>query len=264
MLTLIIAVLTGLIAGWGSYYEWGWTWAIINGGFVTIVVQLLVGLFIRKQVGKVHNRIQASMQENQGKLNRMANQFMRRPVGGIKNMQQIMEKEQGAAVRQALKLTEELEVWFKWNILLEKQINTMRMMFYFQLKEFNKVDELMPRCLMFDSRAVAMKIARMYKKGDEKYLQFFKKKVKRTKGDDAALLYSLCAWIMVKQNKLDDALNLLVEAKKKTDNETIAHNWELLVNGKSKQFSNAGLGDLWYTLYLEEPKVKVQKERRAY
>jgi hypothetical protein len=263
MLTIIIAILIGCGVAWGSYYEWGWAWAVVNGAFITIVVQLVVGLYIRKQVGRVHGKIQAVMQDKQVKLNRMANQFMRRPVGGIKTMQQIMEKEQSGGVRQALEMTRELEKWFRWNILLEKQINTMRMMFHYQLKEFSKVDALMPRCLMFDARAVAMKIARMYKNGDEKFMQFFKKKVKRAKGDDAALLYSLCAWILVKQNKLDDALNLLIEAKKKTEHENIIHNWELLANGKAKQFSNAALGDIWYALHLEEQKVKVQKERHV-
>ena len=33
------------------------------------------------------------------------------------------------------------------------------------------------------------------------------------------------------------------------------------MNGKEKQFSNAGFGDIWYALYLEEPKVKPQRQR---
>ena len=34
----------------------------------------------------------------------------------------------------------------------------------------------------------------------------------------------------------------------------IVKNWEMLVNGKVKHFSNAQLGELWYALGLETPK----------
>ena len=37
-------------------------------------------------------------------------------------------------------------------------------------------------------------------------------------------------------------------------------NCDRLVNGKYKHFNNAGLGDLWYSLYLEEPKIKPQRQ----
>ena len=35
-----------------------------------------------------------------------------------------------------------------------------------------------------------------------------------------------------------------------------------LANQKYKHFSNAGFGDLWYSLYLEEPKVKMQRQQQ--
>ena len=57
------------------------------------------------------------------------------------------------------------------------------------------------------------------------------------------------------------ALAALVAAKKLSDNPTLIANYERLVNGKEKHFSNADLGELWYSLYLEEPKIKVQQQR---
>ena len=38
---------------------------------------------------------------------------------------------------------------------------------------------------------------------------------------------------------------------------------KVLANGKAKQFSNSGFGDMWYALYLEEPKVKPQRQRQG-
>ena len=50
----------------------------------------------------------------------------------------------------------------------------------------------------------------------------------------------------------------------KAENETLKQNWDHLVNGRIKRFSNAGLGDQWYSLLLEEPKVKMQRPRSVY
>ena len=43
--------------------------------------------------------------------------------------------------------------------------------------------------------------------------------------------------------------------------EVLNANWERLANDKVKNFSNAALGEMWYMLYLEEPKVKTQRMR---
>jgi hypothetical protein len=34
----------------------------------------------------------------------------------------------------------------------------------------------------------------------------------------------------------------------------LKQNWDHLVNGRIKRFSNAGLGEQWYALQLETPK----------
>lgn len=264
MLTVIISAIIGLITGWASYHEWNLGWAIGNGFVMAVATQLLVGLFIRKKVTKINEKIQNVMVEAQNKINRMAQGFQRRPLGSIKEMQKMLEKEQNESVKKALEVSNEMNKFYKWNFLLERQINTMRMLLHFQLRELEEVDKLMPRCLMMDPRAVAIKIIRMYKKGNQDFHKVFAKKTKRLKNDDAALLYGLYSWILIKEGQTDKALNVLIEAKKKTSNETIIQNWEHLANGRIKQFSNAGLGDMWYSLYLEDAKIKPQKMRRAF
>ena len=36
------------------------------------------------------------------------------------------------------------------------------------------------------------------------------------------------------------------------------------MNNRVGHFSNSGLGDQWYSLLLEEPKVHVQRQRSVY
>ena len=132
MLTVIISAIIGILIGWGSYYEWGWSWAAANGIIMAIACQLLIGLFIRRKVSKINEKIQGVMTDAQSKINRMAQGFQRRPLGSIKEMQKMLEKEQNESVRKALEVSKEMAKWFKWNFLLEKQINTMRMLLHFQ------------------------------------------------------------------------------------------------------------------------------------
>jgi hypothetical protein len=66
----------------------------------------------------------------------------------------------------------------------------------------------------------------------------------------------------MKEGEPEKARQLLLKAKGVTASEVLAKNWELLSNCKEKSFSNAGLGDEWYSLYLETPRApKPQRVR---
>ena len=79
---------------------------------------------------------------------------------------------------------------------------------------------------------------------------------RKTKGDrGAARLLDL------KQNRIDEAHTVSTQAKEDTENDVLIKNWEHLANGRVKHFSNAGLGDEWYALGLEDPKVTVKRQR---
>ena len=127
----------------------------------------------------------------------------------------------------------------------------------------DEVDALLPKCVFFDPQTVAMKMVRMYRKNDPGLEKFFRKKGARLRKDACVLPVCLYAWILLKQGRNEEALKVLVDAKKKTSDETLIRNWEALANGRPKQFSNAGLGDMWYALGLEEPKMpRVQQQYR--
>ena len=78
------------------------------------------------------------------------------------------------------------------------------------------------------------------------------------------LLAAAMSWMQVKRGDTDGAFKTLTEALKKSDNATLKQNHEILMNNRVAHFSNAGIGDQWYSLLLEEPKVRMQRQRSVY
>jgi len=259
VISLMIAILIGLatFASLNASTDLHPFWSVTFGLTASVVVQVLFGLYFKRKINAVMEAIQAAILEGQERVNRKADMFQLKPAGGIKHMQKLLEREQQASIRRAVELTGDLEPWFKWSPLLKKQVSTMRMQFHYQMEEYDKVDELLPSCLFMDPLTVAMKMARMYKTDapPAKIAKFYKSKTKRFKDDRSALVHALYTWILLKRGETDKAFEILTRLKDKTSNETLSRNWEALANGKPKSFSNAGLGEEWYALRLENPKA---------
>jgi len=265
MLTFVLALMVGLLTAYAGGAALGnMAWGGLLGAAGFIIVQIAIGLYIRRQVGKVNRRIQLAMQDVQSRLQRKAAQMQQRPGMSPKVLQATLEKDQAAAVRQALEMTGELEKYKWWSPLLGRQINTMRMMFHYQIREFDRVDKLLDKCFYMEPTSCAMRLARMYRNNDPKLDRFARKKLKSARGDPGALLYALYSWILVKHNDIPAAIKVLADSRKRCDHEVLRANWERLVNDKAKNFSNAALGEMWYMLYLEEPKIKTQRMRQQY
>ena len=92
----------------------------------------------------------------------------------------------------------------------------------------------------------------------------YKKAAGRVKYNGNVLLAATWSWILVERNEIDRAFKALTEALKKSDNETLKRNHEQLMNNRVAHFSNSGLGDQWYSLFLEEPRVHMQRQRSMY
>ncbi len=266
MFTIIVAIACGV--GLEAALELSGAasrgWAIFFGVVLMLALQMTAGFLVRKKVNRVNGEIQNMMAQMQARLTRKVEAFQRRPSGNIKLIQQELQDEQYSAIRRSLVKLNELNPVTKWSPMLSKQLDTMRMVMYFQLREFDKVDKLMKNSMMLTAQAIAIKLTRMFKLEDPKLDRFFAKKSKRLKGDDAALIYSLYAWIKLKQDDPKAALDALNASIKKSDSPVLLANRDRIANGKLKQFSNAQLGDAWYGLYLEEPKIRQQRvaERR--
>jgi hypothetical protein len=97
-----------------------------------------------------------------------------------------------------------------------------------------------------------------------KIAKVYEKAVRRVRYNGNVLLAAAWSWIQVQRGNADGAFKTLTEALKKSDDATLKRNHETLMNNRVAHFSNSGIGDQWYSLMLEEPKVKVQRQRSVY
>ncbi len=231
-----------------------WTGLIGFAGFLAVVIP--VNLLMRKKLEKILKKVQSTLMSSQDVLRRKVTQIQRSFAGSPKAMQGLLEKEQAKTLKDALAILDETKPLFRWNALAERQVNTFRAQLHYQLKEFDEADKYMKKAFMLDPVTVAMKLARQYMRGEKAGLdKAFKKEVKPKNAAKVQILCALYSWILVKENRVDDAVAFLATVKDTADSDVLKMNWEHLVNGRAKQFSNSGFGDIWYALHLEQPKA---------
>ncbi len=233
-----------------------------------ILSQVVISLLTRRKFKAINNEMQEVLGAGQKRIQHKINQFQSKPGGNPKLIQKQLEADQQALFRQALDFTQKFEEYKKWNILMGKQISTMRLQFLYQLKEFEEVDSIFAKGffagpVLSDPLLVAMKMARQYvNKNSAGAEKTFKRYSRWFRDDRGALLYGVMSWIYVKDRKVEEARQLLAKAKDKLFHETLNRNWEMLSNNRVKSFSNSGFGDMWYSLYLENPPAPKQQRMR--
>jgi hypothetical protein len=271
MLSILISILVS-IALVGSLKASGVnTPTTIFFGIAGLIASyFLIGWLVRKKIAKVQKELEAIMMGGQQRIQRKIQQFQTKPGGNVKLMQRQIEADQKVIYKQGLDFTTRLEPFKKWSLLMGRQIITMRLQFLYQLKEFDQVDTILAGSgflkgpMLMEPMAVAMKMARQYKNKDVAGAEkTFKRRIKWFRGDNGTLLYGLMTWIFVKEGETEKARQLLTKAKDATANETFSDNWEKLSNDKVKGFSNAGLGEEWYGLSLENPPQPRQQRVRG-
>lgn len=267
MLSLVISFIIAILISGTCMASGVKSGSVAYGILGFIVSQVLISLLVRKKIKAVNEALQEMMAAGQKRINHKISLFQNKPGGNVSLMQRQMERDQQELFKTALEFTDKLEPFKKWNLLMAKQISTMRLQFFYQLKEFAQADGLLAKGfftgpMLSEPLLVAMKMARQFEnknvQGAEKT---FKRHIRWFRDDSGALLYGVMSWIYVKQKQLDEARQLLVKAKEKMSNEVIDRNWEMLANDRAKSFSNAGFGDQWYGLYLE--KVPTPKQQRV-
>ncbi len=267
MYSVIIAVVVGVLAGFLSGRGLDSIgWGIACGGAAFFLVQLIVILVLRGKLKKIQQDMQQTMQAAHVRIQRQIQNYQQRPVGSPKVMQQKLEEMQNDALHETLRQTAAFDPFRNWNWMLSRQVNTMKMQLYYQLRDNETTDKLLPKSLLLDVRSQAIKLVRMYRNEDPKLDRFYRKKSKRLKGEDRAFLACVYAWIKLKQDDGSQAIAALIEAKKSSDNAVLIANYEHLANNRPKHFSNAAFGETWYALYLEEPKAPKQQrvQQRMY
>ena len=266
MFTLILSGILGvaLMLGLGLTDTSAWGWAVFFGIISFLACNTMAGLYFKRRIKAIADEMQNILAGLQKQAQAKANAWKFRPPGSPKQAQIEMQKIQHVFIERALTQADAFKPYYKWVPLLSRQIATQRMQLFYQDRNFAEVDRLLPKCIYMDAVTMSMALARMYNNKDPGLDQFFEKHARKLRYGQGAVFYGLYAWIAVKRGKLDDAINILLRATKKMENDTLKHNIEILQNNKPKQFNLAGLGDEWYALGLEEPRIKMQRMPRPY
>ena len=264
MLTLILSLL--VMAGFwvGLHYgigmgAWGVVLSVISGIGIYVGAMFL----IRRRVTAVMAGIQARITERNNVLMRKYQQLGSRG-GNAKWLMDQARKEQNVVLSEAFDATSRMEPYCKWSLLLDWQINAIRVQFLYQLRKFEEVDRILPKTIMADPILCCMKMCRQYQRGEEAGLEKTYNKYRKKFKYDATIIYATYAWMLLRKKQTDKARQVLLDGKTATENEVLEKNWEHLANDKPSHFSNSGLGESWYALLLEEPKQPKQRVQRQF
>ena len=268
MITLFLALSTAFGAFALAYWpgDFGMGWSIFLGLVGFGAFQAIFGIMLQKKVKGEMGAVQQILSAGQKRLQQKMQRWQMRPPGSLKAAQKEIFDDTKIFVKEAIAATSALERYRLWVPMMERQIATARLQLYWMIKEFKEVDKLMPKALLLDPTMAAIKMARMYalEKPTEEIMKVYNKAVGRVKYNGNVLLAATMSWIQVEREDLDGAFKTLTEALKKSDNETLKRNHELLMNNRPAHFSNSGIGDQWYSLYLEEPRIRAQRQHVQY
>ena len=268
MITLFIGILFGGGSYCASYYaaDLGSGWSIFLGLVGFGVFQGVVGYLIQKKIKADMESVQRVLLAGQKQLQQKMQRWQMRPPGSLQAAQREIADDTKRFVKEALERTSLLEKYRLWVPMMERQIATARLQLNWMIKDFKEVDKLMPKALLIDPSMAAIKMARMYMLEEPlaKIEKVYRKSVRRVKYNGNVLLAGAMSWMQVKKGDADGAFRTLTQALKNSDNETLKKNHEYLMNNRVSHFTNSGLGDQWYSLLLEEPKVHTQRQRMVY
>ncbi len=268
MITMIIALAVAC-GGFAALYfaaGVGIGWSITAALALFIAFQIVFGRVLRKRMTADMERVQLILVEGKKKIQAKMQRWQIRPPGSVQAAQKELNDDMRVFVREALAQTETLRKYRFWVPLIDRQMATAQMQLNWMIKDFSKVDELMPKVIFADPTLSAMKLARlqMLDAPLADITKFYEKSVRRLRYNQNVLPAACYTWILVKRGETDLAFKALTAALKKSDNETLKQNHETLMNNRVAHFTNSALGDQWYALHLEEPKVRQQRQRSVY
>ena len=268
MLTLLISAAVGC----GCFFavkgpaDLGLGWSIFLGILSFAATQGVATFLIQRRVKRDMEDVQSILLGGQKKLQQKMQRWQMRPPGSVQAAQREIFEDTKVFVKEALAQTAALEKYRLWVPMMDRQIATARLQLSWMIKDFKSVDELMPKVLLVDPAMCCIKMARMQMldRPLADIRKVYAKGVRRVRYNGNVLLAATMSWIELARGDADAAFKTLTEALKKSDNETLKRNHECLMNNRPAHFSNSGIGDQWYSLLLEEPRVRTQRQHSVY
>ena len=268
MITLFIALAVAFGGFSASYWgaDLGMGWSAFLGVLSFVVFQVAFNFLVQRRVKGDMAKVQGILEGGQKRLRQKMQRWQLRPPGSMQAAQKEIADDTRVFVKDALAATEGLRRYRLWVPMIDRQIATAQFQLNWMIKDFKKVDELMPKAFLLDPTTVAMKLARQQMRGDDlaEMEKTYRKGVRRLRYNQNVLVAATWSWILVARGKVDEAFKALTEALKNSDDATLKRNHEMLMNNRVAHFNNSGIGDQWYALFLEEPKIKMQRPRSVY
>lgn len=265
MIILVSSLLLGALTGLALWFTdtTGYGWSVFFGVLTFGVGQLGAGFFVQKKVKAAMTAVQAILVAGQKQQQSKVARWQMRPPSSIQAAQAELFRDQKVFVKEALAETEKLHKFDLWVPLMARQIATAQFQLHWMMKEFDEVDRLMDKAMFLDPTMSAMKLARMQmlEKPLEEIEKVYLKASRRLRYNQNVMLAATWSWIQLKRNDVDGAFKTLTRALEKSDNAVLKANREQLANNRVAHFSNAGLGEQWYALMLEEPKYNQPRQR---
>lgn len=268
MITVVIAVAAACGCFSLAYFvgDWGTGWSVFAGVLGFGAFQGVAGFLIQKRVKAEMEKVQAILLAGQKRLQTKMQRWQIRPPSSVAAAQKEVFEDTKLFVKDALAQTEELRKFKPWVPLMGRQIATAQLQLSWMVKDFKAVDRLLPQAICIDPTMSCIKMARLYmlEKPTDEIAKVYRKAAGRVRYNGNVLLAATMSWIQVQRGDADGAFKTLTEALKKSDDATLKRNHETLMNNRVAHFTNSGLGDPWYSLLLEEPKIHQQRPRSVY
>ena len=265
MITVLINVFVALCVGLGLTLSGvtGWGWGLVWGVLTLVAGQVGLGWLLKRRMGALSDQVQAVMARAQAQMQAKVKRWQTRQMANPKAAEAELAKDRDAMIAEVQALLRPLERYRLWVPFLGRQLATMELQFAWQRKDFKRVDALLPRALLLDPTLACIKLARLWQREApaEALDKAFRRAVRRTRYDTSALLYATYAWMLVKRGAIDEAFRILREGDERNENATLKANLDHLANNRLAHFSNAGFGEMWYALWLEEPKFHPRRAR---
>jgi len=265
MITFLLAIGSGaaafLLAFFAAGIGAGWSVFIALAAFFT--VQATVSWRCMRLMRADMKMVEGIMNETKRGIDAKVAKWQFRPPGSLQEAQKILEGDMAAGVRKALEATARLDRFRPWVLFAERQAATARLQLAWIIKDYKAVDEYMAKALLVDPSTLSMKMARMYMTGapSAEIEKVYRKAAARSRYNGNVLPAACMSWILVKRGEDEAAFKLLGEALKKSDNAVLKANHEHLMNNRPSHFSNTNLGDQWFSLHLEEPKMRAARRQ---
>lgn len=261
MINFVLAIATGVVLTLTEVSSW--YWSILWGVLVLIAGQVALGMFLRRKMSVISDRVQGIMKHGQARMQAKVQRWRQKPVSSQKAAEQELSKDREAMIAEVQAVLKPLDKYRLWVPFLGRQLATMELQFAWQRKDFERVDELLPRALLLEPFLMCLRLARLWQKEatTDELRKSFTRLVRRARYGTTALVYSTFAWMLVKRGEVDEAYKVLIEADEKNEHPVIKANKEVLANNRIAHFTNVGFGEEWYALWLEEPKMRAKRTR---